>query len=237
MDIKTIKIKNSLIIDNANKYGIKTITENINKKHKNIEQIITIQKYIRGYLIRKYILIPSSYYQTKNWRKNQKWYNNGKSNECEKYQINLIKKIIKNKLIKTDHRINIESNKIISNKNPMINDDGYEWSENFDGVIVKNNNKYYFNLKFVSDKGGAQTRNLKEVYHFIGYQMEFLLKFNNFNKNNIYFINILDGDTSFHNMNKFKYLINKEKYENISKYIFIGNLHDFQKFCNNLILL
>ena len=42
----------------------------------------------------KQILIPQSYYQTKIWRKNRTWYINGKSNECEKYQIKLIEKII-----------------------------------------------------------------------------------------------------------------------------------------------
>jgi len=53
--------------------------------------------------------------------------------------------------VKTNDRINMETNKIISNKNPMINNDGYEWSENFDGLILNNYNKYYFNLKFVCD--------------------------------------------------------------------------------------
>jgi hypothetical protein len=192
----------------------------------NIKQICIIQKYIRGYLTRKHILIPSSSYQTKDWRKNRQWYKNGKSNECEKYQINLIEKIISNKLMKTNDRINLETNEIINNKNPMIKDDGYEWSENFDGLIIKNNNKYYFNLKFVCDSGGAQTRTLREVYHFIRYQMEYLTLFNT---NNIYFINILDGDTSYNNMNKFKFLINKEKYKQIIKYVFIGSLYDFQK--------
>ena len=194
--------------------------------HKNIKQIITIQKYIRSYLIRKQILIPSSYYQTKDWRKNREWYKTGKSNECEKYQIKLIEKLILDKLIKTDDRINMATNEIITNKNPLKLDDGYEWSENFDGKITKNNNIYYFNLKFVCDNGGAQTRTLREVYHFIKYQMEYLIKFNT---NNIYFINILDGDTSYNNMNKFNFLSNKEKYKNINKYIFIGSLYDFQK--------
>lgn len=198
----------------------------INNNHKNIKQILIIQKYIRGYLTRKYILIPSSFYQTKDWRKNRNWYKNGKSNECEKYQINLIEKIIVIKLMKTDDRINMETNKIISKKNPMINNDGYEWSENFDGLLIKNNNTYYFNLKFVCDNGGAQTRTLREVYHFIKYQMEYLIKFN---MNNIYFINILDGDTSYNNMDKFKFLINKEKYNQVIKYVFIGSLYDFQK--------
>ena len=120
----------------------------------------------------------------------------------------------------------METNEIINKKNPMINNNGYEWSENFDGKVIKNNNIYYFNLKFVCDSGGSQTRTLREVYHFIKYQIEYLIKFNS---NNIYFINILDGDTSYHNMNKFKFLINKEKYIHIIKYIFIDNLYNFQK--------
>jgi hypothetical protein len=192
----------------------------------NIKYIIIIQKYVRRYLAQKHILIPSSYYQTKYWRKNREWYNNGKSNECEKYQIKLIEKMISDKLIKTYDRINMETNEIISKKNPMTNNDGYEWSENFDGQIIKNNKKYYFNLKFVCDSGGAQTRTLREVYHFIKYQMKYLIKCN---MNDIYFINILDGDTSYNNMNKFKFLIDKEKYKHIIKYIFIGSLYDFQK--------
>ena len=83
-------------------------------------------------MIQKHILIPSSFYQTKDWRKNRQWYKNGKSNECEKYQIILLEKIIGINLMKTDDRINMETNEIISKKHPMINNDGYEWSENFD---------------------------------------------------------------------------------------------------------
>ncbi len=56
-----------------------------------------------------------------------------------------------------------------------------------------------------------------------------------FNTNNTYFINILDGDTSYNNMNKFKFLINKEKYKSIIKYVFIGCLYEFQKYKHNYI--
>jgi len=207
-------------------YELTKIIPELYNNHENIINITTIQKYFRGYLTRKYILIPSSFYQTKDWRKNRNWYKNGKSNECEKYQINLIEKITMVKLIKTDDRINMETNEIISKKYPMINNDGYEWSENFDGLIIKNYNKYYYNLKFVCDRGGAQTRTLREVYHFITYQLEYLIKFNT---TNIYFINILDGDTSYNNMDKFKFLINKEKYKKVIKYAYIGSLYNFQK--------
>ena len=201
----------------------------IRKKYKKYtNKIIILQKFIRRYLIQNNILIPSSYYQTKIWRKNRKWYNNGKSNECEKYQINLIEKISLTKLIKTDVRINIDTYEMISIRYPMKNIDGYEWSENFDGLIEKNKIKYYFNLKFVCDRGGSQTRTLKLVYDFIRCQLEYLVK-NIKSTSNIYFINILDGDECYKNNNKFIYLINKIKYKHIKQYIFCGSLRDFQQ--------
>jgi hypothetical protein len=207
---------------------------------KYISQIITIQKYVRAFLKRKCILIPQSYYQTKAWRKTRSWYKGGKSNECEKYQIALIEKITKTTLNKTHTRINMETYEITSTSRPMKNDDGYEYTENFDGLLIKGTNKYYYNLKFVCDAGGAQTRTLREVYHFIKCQMEYLIKFDanaNANANaNTYFINILDGDECFHNMDKFLYLLNKEQYKHIQKYVFIGSLYDFQKKSASLIV-
>lgn len=196
---------------------------------KVLDKIIKIQKWYRGCISRKLILIPNSYYQTKIWRKNQKWYISGKSNECEKYQINLIEQIVKTQLNKTDDRINIETFKLTNNRYPMKKDDGYEWTENFDGKIIFNHNLYYFNLKFICDSGGAQTRSLREVYHFVRIQLEYLLSNKNY-KNKIFFINILDGDTSYKNMNKFIFLLNKPKYNSINEYVFIGSLFQFQSF-------
>lgn len=142
----------------------------------NMKAIIIIQKYIRRYLVYKKILIPSAYYQTKMWRLNQLWYKNGKINECEKYQISLIEKILKLKIVKTYERINIETNEILNISNKSLNNsNGYEFTENFDGKIIKDCNIYYFNLKFVCDNGGAQTRTLREVYHFIKYQLYYLI--------------------------------------------------------------
>ena len=199
-----------------------------------MDKIVKIQSIYRMYFIKNKFLIPSAYYQTKLWRQNQIWYKNGKSNECEKYQINLIEQIIKSKLEKTNDRINIETFQIINKKHPNVDNDGYEFSENFDGKIIKNDNIYYFNLKFVCNNGGAQTRSLREVYHFIKYQLEYLL---NFNITNTYFFNILDGDTSYNNMDKFNYLINKEKYLSIVKYVFVGSLSNFNKklYCIKII--
>ena len=203
------------------------IDKQIDKQNDNyLYYIIYIQKYYKGYNIRKYILIPCSCYQTKQWRQNRKWYDNGKHNECEKYQFNLIEKIMKIKNIKTNDRINLETYDIIEKIYPMKDINGFEWTENFDGKITNNDNIYYFNLKFICDKGGSQTRTMREVYHFIKLQIFFLIK----NKtSNIFFINILDGDTNYNNMDKYNYLINKDLYKDVKKYIFIGCLYNFQK--------
>lgn len=190
-------------------------------------KIIYIQKNIRGYLIRKYILIPSSEYQTKLWRMNQKWYISGKFNECEKYQKKIIEKITKKECYKTNKRFNIITYELHDIKFPMKYEDGYEWTEDLDYRILENNNTYYINLKFISDKGGSQTRSLREVYYLIKYQLENLLKFNN---NNTFYINILDGDTSYNSMEYFNYLRDKEEYKNIKENVFIGDMNLYQKY-------
>lgn len=171
--------------------------------------------------------IIESKYQTKQWRNNCNWYHNGKKNECEKFQIENIKNILNLKdWIKTNLRLNIESNELKEIKTPLILNDGLEWTENFDGIILKNNFKFLFNLKFVCDKGGSQTRTLREVYHFIKCQIKYLQKNND---TNIYFINILDGNTSYEYMKYFNYLLNKKKYNKIKKYIIICDTFNFSK--------
>jgi hypothetical protein len=170
--------------------------------------------------------ITKSEKQSKEWRKKQVWYKNGKHNECEKYQIEIIEKITQKKINKTDERINAENCQIVINKYPIKHDDGYEYTENFDGIII-HHKKYYFNLKFVCDSGGAQTRTLREVYNFIKLQLEYLITSKT---TKIYFINILDGNTSFNNINKFNYLLNKEKYKNVKKNVFIGDMKQFKNF-------
>lgn len=171
-------------------------------------------------------IIISSCDQTKEWRKNQIWYQDGRRNECEIYQIKLIQKIIKNNLNKTNDRINMETKKIINIRKPYMKKYGYEYTENFDGKIIMNKNTFYFNLKFICGEGGAQTRTLKDVYNFIKYQLKYLVKSND---NNKYFINILDGNESHSNIDKFNYLINKEKYSDKIKYVFIGDMYNFKK--------
>ena len=166
--------------------------------------------------------IKSSKYQTKNWRKNQLWYKNGKSNECEKYQLNKIYKITKLQCYKKSMRFNIENLEFIELKYPNTLINGFEFTEDIDGYQNINNHTLYYNLKFICDKGGAQTRSLREVYHLIKCQLNYLSKNQKILNNNILFINILDGDTAYTNMDKYQYLLSNEKYNLIKKNIFIS---------------
>ena len=172
------------------------------------------------------IKITPSKYHTKNWRKNQDWYKNGKSNECELYQKELIKKITNNPIEKCDKRFNIIDYSFQSLKYPNKNIDGYEYTEDIDLYQKIDDKELYYNLKMVCDKGGVQTRTLREVYHFMICQFEFLLKIND---PKIYFINILDGDECYKNKSKFLYLKKKEKYFDVRENIFIGSMYQFRK--------
>lgn len=169
------------------------------------------------------IIIPGLQ-QTKDWRKNQSWYIDGKHNECEIFQRKTIEKILGVECVKTNMRFNTETIHLEMMTRPLDNDNGFEWTEDFDGLSIINEKKFYFNLKFICDAGGAQTRSLREVYHFVKCQLEYL---NKYQLENVYFINILDGNTSMKHLSKFIYLIKKEKYTKIINNIFIGDLYTF----------
>lgn len=170
--------------------------------------------------------IFSSYYQTKDWRLNQKWYNNKRGIVCENYQVSITENIIDKNIFKTNDRID-DKNMINNEKTPFLFENGFEYSENFDRKLIINKETYYFNYKMICENGGSQIRSLKLVYNFITKQLENLLKTKN--KDNLkYFINILDGYFCYKNMEKFKFLLNKSQYKEINKYIYVGDLRDFK---------
>ncbi len=197
----------------------------MNLSSKNTCAIVKIQSIVRMYLKYKFMLIPSALYQTKIWRQQRSWYATGKSNECEIYQIRMIEQIIHQKWVKTQDRIHMRKLLISPKKYPMRYDDGFEYTETFDGIQYANNKTIYYNLKFVCGAGGAQTRTLREVYHFIESQLKLLLESDD---PNIYFVNILDGNESYKAMSKFNYLLTNKQYTKIKKNIFIGDLASFQ---------
>lgn len=172
------------------------------------------------------IICPSNE-QTKEWRTNQPWYAGGKQNECELFQQQCVRQIIGHDItMKTNLRLNLMTNQLHHVRAPLLKDDGFEYTEDFDGSIQSYGFTFYFNLKFVCGTGGAQNRTLRETYHFINSQLEFLLASNSAH----YFINILDGDGSNRYMTKFHYLIEKKKFSKVRNRIFVGDTHQFQSF-------
>lgn len=107
----------------------------------------------------------------------------------------------------------------------MRDDDGFDWTENFDLKHFNEKNTVYFNLKFVCSEGGSQTRSMREVYHFMKTQIKYLID----SSKNIYFINILDGDGAHKFMPKFLKLLDEQP-KKIKKYVFVGDMLSFKKF-------
>ena len=174
----------------------------------------------------KCIEITHSKYQTKEWRKAQKWYINGKKNECEIYQKNILRTAIPVDINTTRDRLNLFTYEI-SNINKLTSQiNGYEWSETFDGKLIINNIIHYFNLKFVCDAGGAQTRTLRECYHFINGQLIYETQ-NKKSKKECYYINLFDGNECYKNLKKFKHLLSKKEFTDVKKYFYVGCSFDF----------
>lgn len=169
----------------------------------------------------------SSKFQDKKWRDKQVWYKKGKQNECEKHQLKQIEEISKNKVRNTQKRLNIETLEFKDISKPNNQRNGFNWTENFDGYQTLGNLHVYYNLKMCVGSGGAQTRTLREVYHFITTQLKYIEKTND----NMLFINILDGDISFKNRDKFQYIC--EKYKKSSEKVKIMDMFEFEKYFNN----
>jgi len=158
--------------------------------------------------------LVSSERQTKEWRASQSWYDGGKRNECEKFQRRLVESITGMKCPPTHERIHMKTNMIKEMTRPLLESDGFEWTENFDGVQMRDDGSlFYYNLKMICSDGGAQTRSLREVYHFISAQQKCV-------DATRYFINILDGDTCFKHRNHFQQFMS-------GKRIFIGDMKEF----------
>lgn len=160
--------------------------------------------------------ITKSKDQTKKWRNHQVWYTNGKHRECEKYQLDILKTLIDGPLHETRFmRLNINTGKLVQLRMPMTRPDGYDYTEDFDASFSYKRILYLINLKFVCSKGGAQTRSLREVYHFIRAQVKAVDQYPN-----IVFVNILDGDEAYRNIGKFRHIESSPK-------IFVGDLTEF----------
>jgi hypothetical protein len=187
------------------------------------------------------IRVVCSSIQNKEWRRLHICKTDGqRDGSSEKYQIDLVKQITKYPYIKTKlPRLNKRTLELkyvycpmTKNKQNLIN--GLDWTEDFDGLQTIGTNKLLYNLKFITEGGGGQTRTLRCVSEFIETQLKFLKKNNT---SNMYFINILDGDVSHFRKDCFTYLLTLSEYKGINKeYVFIGDMLEFQNWFNSRLI-
>ena len=77
---------------------------------------------------------------------------------------------------KTSIRICKNTLEMVSNRDPMTHADGFEYTEDFDGLQVFDSNRVFNNFKSVSGSGGVQTRTIRdECYPFIESQLNLRL--------------------------------------------------------------
>ena len=148
------------------------------------------------------------------------------STNPEKYQRSVIIDRTATSCPKTNIRLNFRTNTLCPISKPNMNDDGFDYSEDFDGVQQVWNKKIYINLKCIVGKGGSQTRSLREVYWFIEGQLKYL---EDHPDEEVCFANILDGDEAHNAMPKFNYLLSHPDYNHnyIRRRIYVGDLKNY----------
>jgi len=123
---------------------------------------------------------------------------------------------------KTRMRINWRKNEMVEIAHPMCNENGFDYTEDFDGkqeILSKN---VWVNLKCIVGTGGSQTRTLRdECYRFVDAQMHYLLKSKSTND---YFANIFDGDEASARMCMFKYLLALPEFTTVRHQVYVGDL-------------
>jgi hypothetical protein len=123
---------------------------------------------------------------------------------------------------KTHTRINLRTNSLKDISHPNTRDDGFDYSEDFDGIQSVKEKNVYINLKCIVGKGGVQTRSLREVYWFVEGQLKTLKSVEN-----VYFANILDGDEAHFTKTKFEYLLNLPEFDKVKNRVYVGDLKEY----------
>jgi hypothetical protein len=131
--------------------------------------------------------------------------------------------------ITTNLRINLMTNEMKNIANPNVLDDGFNYSEDFDGYQYINGKNILLNFKCVAGTGGSQTRSLREVYWFVYGQLNYSLKSNKY-----YFANILDGDEADRVMNHYRYLLNLSEFKSVKSRFYIGDSKGYPEWIQTL---
>lgn len=130
---------------------------------------------------------------------------------------------------KTNVRINLRTNTLKHISHPNTKSDGFDYSEDFDGCQSVKKNRVYINLKCIVGKGGAQTRSLREVYWFVEGQLRTL-----HSVENVYFVNVIDGDEAYSTISKFEYLLNLPEFNKVKNSVYVGDLKGYFDWFKNM---
>ena len=126
--------------------------------------------------------------------------------------------------LKTRTRINWRHKKLVAVAQPNRLDNGFDLTEDFDGLQEIDDTRVFINFKCISDAGGSQTRSLREVYHYVEAQLEVLLTGE---EPHVLFANILDGDAAAKAMRHFEYLLALPAYASVRKHVYVGDLRGY----------
>jgi hypothetical protein len=149
----------------------------------------------------------------------------GGSTKPEKYQREQITLGTGRVCNTTQTRINWRKNEMKEISHPMLKEDGFDYTENFDGKQEFSSNTVWVNLKSVVGTGGSQTRTLRdECYPFVNAQLLYLVKSNS---SNCFFANIFDGDEAASKMKMFHYLLGLPEFSDVKKYVYVGDLKGY----------
>ena len=181
----------------------------------------------------------SSEFQTKAWRTAQKWYQGGKKNECDIFQRHILEDVLGFKVNKTNTRINMVDYSLVNKCRPLTESGGFNYTEDFDGIWKAMGHVFYGNFKFICEAGGSQTRTMRETHHFLMSQHKYLLHNPD---NNIYFVNILDGNQGYkYTYNNFEEgkasLFDIQLEEVFIDRVYIGDMKNFWSWYNKLNLV
>lgn len=146
------------------------------------------------------------------------------STRMEAYQRSKVEEGTDHPCIKTRTRINWREKKLVAVAQPNRMDNGYDLTEDFDGVQEIGPALVYINFKCIADAGGAQTRSLREVYHYVEAQLEVLLVGA---ESHVLFANILDGDAAAKAMRHFEYLLALPVYASARPRVYVGDLRGY----------
>ena len=164
---------------------------------------------------------------TSEWRKKNlgKAAGGGETSKPEKYQRKAVEDGTGIKCPKTNIRINFQTNTLEKIAHPLLYENGFDYTEDFDGIQDTSYGIILINFKCVcrttkGGGGGSQTRTLRECYHFVKAQLKFLLK----HDEKRFFANILDGDEADKRMKLYGRLLNSPKYSHVAHKVYVGNL-------------